>query len=147
MKPTPAADTDLSFDSASAGPGAGRQAAPQAAFPKRYRLTKTDEFSSVFGFRRALKSRHFLLHYRLRGAEEVAGARLGLVVAKRLLKRSVDRNLIRRLGREQFRLLRSQLPSRDLILRLSTKPTLPLDRKALAQEIDGLLRKLISPRS
>ena len=117
-----------------------------AAFPKRYRLTKTDEFSSVFGFRRALKSRHFLLHYRPRGADEAAGARVGLVVAKRFLKRSVDRNLLRRLAREKFRLLRSQLPARDLILRLATKPALPLDRKALAQEIDGLLHKLIQPR-
>ena len=115
-----------------------------SAFPKRYRLTKTDEFSSVFGFRRALKSRHFLLHYRLRGAEEVSGARLGLVVAKRFLKRSVDRNLVRRLARERFRLLRSRLPSRDLVLRLACKPV-ALDRRALAQEMDLLLRKLLSP--
>ena len=114
------------------------------AFPKRYRLTKTDEFSSVFGFRKALKSPHFLLHYRLRAAEEVAGARLGLVVAKRFLKRSVDRNLIRRLAREHFRIVRSQLPSRDLILRLASKPV-PLDRRALAEEIRGLLGRIISP--
>ena len=114
------------------------------AFPKRYRLTKTDEFSSVFGFRKALKSPHFLLHYRLRAAEEVAGARLGLVVAKRFLKRSVDRNLIRRLAREHFRIVRSQLPSRDLILRLASKPV-PLDRRALAEEIRGLLSRIISP--
>jgi ribonuclease P protein component len=122
----------------------GERSATIAAFPKRYRLTKTDEFSSVFGFRKALKSPHFLLHYRLRAAEEVAGARLGLVVAKRFLKRSVDRNLIRRLAREHFRIVRSQLPSRDLILRLASKPV-PLDRRALAEEIRGLLSRIISP--
>ena len=122
----------------------GEGPATKAAFPKRYRLTKTDEFSSVFGFRKALKSPHFLLHYRLRAAEEVAGARLGLVVAKRFLKRSVDRNLIRRLAREHFRIVRSQLPSRDLILRLASKPV-PLDRRALAEEIRGLLGRIISP--
>lgn len=117
------------------------------AFPKQYRLTKTDEFSSVFGFRKALKSTHFLLHYRLRTAEEMvvlAGARLGLVVAKRLLKRSVDRNLVRRLARESFRLLRNRLPSRDLILRLAVRPK-PLDRRVLAEEIRGLLGKLTPP--
>jgi ribonuclease P protein component len=117
------------------------------AFPKQYRLTKTDEFSSVFGFRRALKSPHFLLHYRLRTSDEVArvaGARLGLVVAKRLLKRSVDRNLVRRLARENFRLLRSRLPARDVILRLAVRPK-PLDRWALGDEIRGLLGKL-TPR-
>lgn len=123
---------------------AGERPATKAAFPKRYRLTKTDEFSSVFGFRKALKSPHFLLHYRLRAAEEVAGARLGLVVAKRFLKRSVDRNLIRRLAREHFRIVRSQLPSRDFILRLASKPV-PLDRRALAEEIRGLLGRIISP--
>ena len=122
----------------------GERPAATAAFSKRYRLTKTDEFSSVFGFRKALKSPHFLLHYRLRAAEEVAGARLGLVVAKRFLKRSVDRNLIRRLAREHFRIVRSQLPSRDLILRLASKPV-PLDRRALAEEIRGLLGRIISP--
>ena len=122
----------------------GERPAVDAAFPKRYRLTKTDEFSSVFGFRKALRSPHFLLHYRLRAADEIAGARLGLVVAKRFLKRSVDRNLIRRLVRENFRILRNRLPSRDLVLRLANKPV-PLDRRALAEEIRGLLVKIISP--
>ena len=72
------------------------------------------------------------------------GARLGLVVAKRFLRRSVDRNLIRRLAREHFRLMRCKLLSRDLILRLAAKPD-ALDRRALAQEIQGLLGKMISP--
>jgi len=121
----------------------GGRPVAEEAFPKRYRLTKTDEFSSVFGFRKALRSPHFLLHYRLRAADEIVGARLGLVVAKRFLKRSVDRNLIRRLARESFRTIRNQLPSRDLILRLATKPV-PLDRCALAEEIRGLLGKTIS---
>ena len=91
-----------------------------------------------------MKSPHFLLHYRLRTAEEVAGARLGLVIAKRLLRRSVDRNLLRRLARENFRLLRNRLPSRDFILRLSVKPK-PLDRQVLADEIRSLLGKMTLP--
>ncbi len=74
----------------------------------------------------------------------MAGARLGLVVAKRLLPRSVDRNLIRRLAREHFRLMRCRLPSRDLILRLAVRPK-PLDRRALAEEIRELLGKMTTP--
>ena len=123
---------------------AKRRAVPVAAFGKTYRLTKTDDFSSVFGFRKALKSPHFLLHYRIRAIEEVAGARLGLVVAKRLLRRSVDRNLIRRLAREVFRIARCRLPSRDLILRLAVKPA-TLDRRALAAEIQSLLDRMALP--
>ena len=123
---------------------AGKPLVSTAAFSKDYRLTKTDDFSSVFGFRKALKSPHFLLHYRFQVGEERLGARLGLVVAKRHLRRSVDRNLIRRLARERFRLMRCRLPSRDLILRLATKPE-KLDRRALAEEIQGLLAKMILP--
>lgn len=122
----------------------GERQTSSAAFPKQYRLTRTDEFSSVFGFRRALKSPHFLLHYRVRTAEEGDGARLGVVVAKRLLKRAVDRNIVKRLGREHFRLLRQRLPARDLVLRLAVKPK-PLDRRVLAEEIRGLLGKMTSP--
>lgn len=118
-----------------------------STFPKHYRLTKTDEFSSVFSFRKVLRSPHFLLHYRVRAVEEAQGARLGLVVAKRFLRRSVDRNLIRRLAREHFRLLRHRLKPRDFILRLSAKPNPlnPLDRRAIAQEIRGLLNKATLP--
>ncbi|WP_300454679.1 ribonuclease P protein component [Accumulibacter sp.] len=112
-----------------------------AAFPKHYRLLKTDEYSSVFSFRRTLKSRHFLLHYRPRGAAEGTGARLGLVVAKRFLRRSVDRNLVRRLVREHFRLLRASLRACDLVVRLAVRP-MPLDRRTLAQEIVGLLSRM-----
>lgn len=72
---------------------------------------------------------------------EAAGARLGLVVAKRLLRRAVDRNLIRRLARESFRLQRAGLPSNDLILRLANRPA-ALDRKLLATEMRGLLEKM-----
>ncbi|MDR0379316.1 MAG: ribonuclease P protein component [Candidatus Accumulibacter sp.] len=113
-----------------------------AGFPRRHRLTGTDDFSSVFGFRKAIKSANFLLHYGPRESEQNRGARLGLVMAKRHLRRSVDRNLIKRLVREAFRIRRSDLPSRDLIVRLAVKLDRPVDRRALAQEIQNLLEKL-----
>ena len=113
-------------------------------FPRQYRWTKTDEFSSVFGFRKALKSRHFLLHYRIRPSSDVGdGARLGLVVAKRLLRRAIDRNLVRRLARESFRVLHPRLMPRDFVLRLVNRPD-SLDRKTLAEEIRNLMQKTLS---
>ena len=69
-------------------------------------------------------------------------ARLGLVIAKRLLRRSVDRNLLRRLIREAFRKQHSELPSCDLIVRLAVKPVLPLDRRTLSEEIQALFEKM-----
>jgi ribonuclease P protein component len=113
-----------------------------AGFPKRHRLTRTDDFSSVFSFRKAIRSANFLLHYRPRGGEQTDGARLGLVVAKRYLRRSVDRNLVKRLVREIFRTRRSGLPCCDLIVRLAIKLDWPIDRRALAGEIQNLLEKM-----
>ena len=90
-----------------------------------------------------MKSQHFLLHYRIRSSFDAqAGARLGLVVSKRLLRRAIDRNLIRRLARENFRLLRSELPPRDFVLRLVNRPVM-FERKALAQEILNLLERVV----
>ncbi|WP_263770804.1 ribonuclease P protein component [Propionivibrio soli] len=125
-------------------PSEGGQTHRSAAFQKCYRLTKTDDFSSVFGFRRAIKGRYFLLHYRIQETSEAVGARLGLVVGKRLLRRSVDRNLIKRLAREQFRAIRCILPPRDIVLRLAAKPE-SLDKRALADEIRRLLSKMVQP--
>ena len=125
---------------ATAPEGKGRTC--PAGFPKIHRLTKTDEFSSVFSFKKALRSTTFLLHYRPREIEQAGGARLGLVVAKRYLRRSVDRNLIRRVVREVFRKQHSDLPTNDFIVRLAVKPALPLDRGALAGEIRRLLEKI-----
>ena len=49
------------------------------SFARRYRLTKTDEFSSVFGFRRAIRGKLLMLHYQPR-PEGMTEPRLGLVV-------------------------------------------------------------------
>jgi len=113
-------------------------------FARRYRLTKTDEFSSVFGFRKAIRGKLLMLHYQPRAAE-MTEARLGLVIAKKLLKRSVDRNRVKRIIREQFRLQRASLPACDLVVRLAVKPA-PLDGKLVAGDFLALLDKLRRPR-
>jgi ribonuclease P protein component len=105
-------------------------------------LTETDDFSSVFSFRKAIRSANFLLHYRPRGGGQTDGARLGLIIAKRYLRRAVDRNLVKRLVREIFRIWRSKLPCCDLIVRLAVKLDLPIDRRALAGEIQNLLQRI-----
>ena len=114
------------------------------SFARRYRLTKTDEFSSVFGFRRAIRGNCLMLHYQPRTADS-SDPRLGVVVAKKLLKKAVDRNRVKRIIREQFRRLRVTLPACDLIVRLAGKPK-PLDGKVLAEEFVALLQKLPKPR-
>src|SRR5450830_1566311 len=85
-----------------------------ADFARARRIIKTDEFSSVFRLRPVQKTPHFVLYTR---SNELAHARLGVVVAKRFAPRAVTRNAIKRITRELFR--QSMLPSVDCIVRLS----------------------------
>ena len=116
----------------------------EQTFARRYRLTKTDEFSSVFGFRRAIRGKLLMLHYQPRAAEQ-REPRLGLVVGKKLLKRAVDRNRLKRIIRDQFRCRRAGLPAVDLIVRLAVKPG-KLDGRLVAEDFVALLEKLLRPR-
>lgn len=113
-------------------------------FARRYRLTKTDEFSSVFGFRRVIRGKLLMIHYQPRLAD-LSEARLGVVIAKKLLKKAVDRNRVKRVIREQFRCLRVSLPACDLVVRLAAKLK-PVDGKMLAEEFVTLLQKLPKPK-
>lgn len=107
-------------------------------FRGAHRLHKTDEYSSVFAFRRALRGRFYMLHFRPNGLNT---ARLGVVVAKKLAKRANVRNLVKRIARETFRRHREALPAMDLVVRLhapvatATRAELNLDLLALLQRL------------
>lgn len=107
-------------------------------FRSEYRLRKTDEFSSVFAFRKTLRGKHFNLLHRPNSA---ATARIGLVIAKKFVRSAVNRNLIRRIVRESFRLSRSKLPQSDIVVRVSVRMDTP-DRHVLRAEIDELFARL-----
>ncbi|MCC6878294.1 MAG: ribonuclease P protein component [Rhodocyclaceae bacterium] len=107
-------------------------------FRGEHRLRKTDEFSSVFAFRRALRGKYFELLYRPNAA---VSARLGVVIAKKFVRSAVNRNQIRRIVRESFRLSRGGLPQRDIVVRLAIRLDAP-DRRALRSDIDGLFARL-----
>jgi ribonuclease P protein component len=110
-------------------------------FPGDDRLHTTAEFSAVFSHRRVIRGERFDLHYR---PGEAGHPRLGLVIAKKLARRAVLRNLLKRLGREAFRYSRANLPACDLVLRLA-KPVAAINRasrRLLRAEIDALLQRL-----
>lgn len=77
-------------------------------------------------------------------------ARLGLVIPKRLARRAVLRNLIKRLARESFRHLAHRLPGVDIVVRLAA-PALPksgraddIQRGLWRRHIDALLTGILS---
>ena len=65
-------------------------------------------------YRCAVRSRHFQVMGR---PNELGHARLGMIVSKRLFSRAVDRNRIRRLIRETFRMSVHTFPALDLVVR------------------------------
>ncbi|MGN5480418.1 ribonuclease P protein component [Cupriavidus basilensis] len=114
------------------------------AFPKAARLTKTDEFSSVFALRPRRRSPHYVSGVRANGRPE---ARLGVVVGKKFAPRAAERNLVKRMARELFRQRQDQLGGRDVLLRLQT-PKFPRAeftsraavRRACLTEMTSLLK-------
>ena len=89
-----------------------------------------------------MRGGYFDLHY-LAGSK--AGARLGLIIAKRLARRAVQRNLLKRSAREAFRHARPGLPAVDLVLRLTKSPGSLLDsgsRRNWRTDIEQLLARL-----
>ena len=107
-------------------------------FGSSLRLHKTDEYSSVFAFRRVLRGRWFNLHY---CPNTLGHARIGLVVAKKLARRAVQRNLVKRIGRDLFRHTQADLPAHDLVLRLSAKLD-NVTRRMMREDMNSLLGRL-----
>ncbi len=82
---------------------------------KKNKLTTTDEFSSVFSKKKRLTSSHFFLHY---SSNEYTVFRLGCIVPKKIEKRAVKRNYIKRSISEIFQ---ADFPSGlavDIVLRV-----------------------------
>lgn len=87
-------------------------------FDKKAKLIKTDEFSSVFNFRKRIFATYIAIHYQ---PNTLDTARLGLVVGKKIAKSAVQRNYMRRVLRECFRLQRHDIPAVDLVIRVQKK--------------------------
>ena len=65
-------------------------------------------------------------------------ARLGLIVPKRVFRRAVDRNRVKRTLREEFRLRRAALPAMDVVVQVLTRS----DQAQLRSEFAAALQAL-----
>lgn len=111
---------------------------PELSFSKKAKLIKTDEFSSVFNFRKRISTQHLALHYLPNHQQH---ARLGLVVGKKVAKRAVDRNYMRRVLREYFRLHQHEITHADIVIRVQKKFS-GLDFDSISHQLDELMLKL-----
>jgi len=82
------------------------------SFPATKRLRKGAEFGRVFAEPLRSADRYFTV---LARANAVGNARLGLTISRRAAKRAVDRNRLKRVARETFR-LEPELPPCDFVV-------------------------------
>lgn len=100
--------------------------------PRDVRLVKPAEFELVFKQNERARTDSLLVMAR---PNSLAYARLGMVIAKRLLPRAVDRNRVKRCVRETFRLQRFDLPACDFVVRLIAKPVAGKEARDLARTL------------
>jgi ribonuclease P protein component len=108
------------------------------SLPRGARLLKPGDFTSLRGNAKRVSSRSFLAEYR---PTQHDCARLGMAVSRRVSKRAVVRNRIRRVIRESFRLHRALLPQLDLLL-IARVLAVAQPNGALRAELDSIWRTL-----
>lgn len=85
------------------------------SLPKASRLTKTEQFSAVFHANSAESGTTFQVLVKPARQET---ARLGMVLGKRVTPRAVDRNYVKRLIREEFRMRKHSLGGMDVVVKV-----------------------------
>jgi ribonuclease P protein component len=109
-----------------------------AGLPRDARVRRAGDFAALRQASGRLGGRCFSVRYRSNGLDH---ARLGLAISKRVSKRAVERNRIKRLLRESFRRVRAQLPPIDLVV-MARETAAGLPGPELLAEIDALWRRL-----
>ena len=87
--------------------------AHDSCFPRTSRLTEGVQYQRVFRKNKRSADQHWTILYR---ENQCASARLGMAVAKKVAKRAVDRNRLKRLARESFRQHKQSLAGFDIVL-------------------------------
>lgn len=109
-----------------------------ADFPTSLRLLTAKDYKKVFNNPVKLICPPFTL-LAVTNPNDVS--RLGLIVAKKNVRRAVDRNRIKRLARESFRLHQHQLPAYDIVL-LARRGSSQLPNKVLFEHLEQLWIRL-----
>ena len=108
--------------------------------PAHYRVRHTVEFDQVFKKRKRLYSGNLLTYYR---SNQEAHPRIGVVISKRNLRFAVDRNRVRRVLKELFRLKQHELPACDIVI-VAQKGIESLKKEELQQCGRSLIHQLIN---
>jgi ribonuclease P protein component len=110
------------------------------SFPPARRLRKPGEFKRVYATGRRMGNEFFTVNTQ---PNELKAARLGMSVAVRAMGNAVQRNRVRRMIRESFRLNQALVPPLDIIVgvRAGARSAEPAQLRA---SLEALWQKLAS---
>ncbi|MGY3040839.1 ribonuclease P protein component [Rhodanobacter sp. TND4EL1] len=114
-----------------------------AGLPRDARLRRPGDFAALRTSSGRAGGRCFHMRFR---DNELGHARLGLAISKRVSKRAVERNRIKRLLRESFRRVRHQLPAVDMMV-MAREQAAGVPGPQLLAELDGLWKKLLASQA
>lgn len=109
-------------------------------FSRKRRLVTQAEYDLVFKKANKVNQKYLLALYR---TNSVDFARVGIIVSKKTAKSSPTRNKIKRITRESFRAIQSQLKGIDIIV-LARQNCGALSKTELREAINQLWDKLIA---
>ncbi len=108
--------------------------------PKNRRLHHADEFTAIMCFRNKVSGNFLQIHAK---PNNLGYSRLGLIVAKKIARRAVVRNKVKRILREAFRMsqLDQDTKTMDWVVRL-IRPVNKNNTAYLTDEAKTLMQKL-----
>ena len=109
-----------------------------ACFPLQVRLREPAEFKRVFAKAERSTDKYFTV---LAIVNELDRPRLGLAIAKKNIRRAVDRNKIKRSARESFRLQQYEMTNLDIVV-LARREAATANSKTLQASLDKHWLKL-----
>lgn len=104
------------------------------------KLLNKQDFDRVFSFR---QRNFFDLFVAYHCRNDFQRPRLGIVVSKRNAKKAVDRNRVKRVIRESFRLCKSELPNNDYVICLRNMSS--VNKTELRKSVDLLWKRSKTP--
>ena len=112
------------------------------SFGKDKRITSRAEYLAIQNNGQKWHSKHFVICYREAQQPESARPRIGITITKKVDKRAVKRNLLRRRVREIFRISYENFCVPLEVVVIAKQGAIELDPESIRDEIFYLFRKI-----